>query len=134
MLSSAINNKNSVDTSAKHGSYSVKVHSEKYSTWYIQYQFADAKIAWLTWWCSSRFLRFCTVHIVKSDIYFYLIILQALISVVKSTWLASKICWRRVTRRVNFLWIISIWFCQTNWLTLYPPVLYTHQCGNTFMT
>ena len=102
MLSSAINNKNSVDTSAKHGSYSVKVHSEKYSTWYIQYQFADAKIAWLTWWCSSRFLRFCTVHIVKSDIYFYLITLQALISVVKSTWLASKICWRRVTRRVNF--------------------------------
>ena len=37
MLSGAINNKDSIDTGAKHGSYSVKVHSEKYSTWYMKY-------------------------------------------------------------------------------------------------
>ena len=37
MLSSAINNKESVDTGTKHGNYSVKVHSEKYSTWYMKY-------------------------------------------------------------------------------------------------
>ena len=36
-VSSAINNKDSVDTGAKHGNYSVKVHSEKYSTWYMKY-------------------------------------------------------------------------------------------------
>ena len=38
MLSGAINNKDNIDTGAKHGSYSVKVHSEKYSTWYIKYR------------------------------------------------------------------------------------------------
>ena len=34
----AINNKDSIDTGAKHGSYSVKVHSEKYSAWYMKYE------------------------------------------------------------------------------------------------
>ena len=38
MLSSAIDNKDNVDTGAKHGNYGVKVHSEKYSTWYIKYE------------------------------------------------------------------------------------------------
>ena len=38
MLLSAIHNKDSVDTGAKHGNYSVKVHSEKYSTWYMKYE------------------------------------------------------------------------------------------------
>ena len=37
MLSSAINNKESVNTSAKNGNYSVKVDSEKYSTWYMKF-------------------------------------------------------------------------------------------------
>ena len=37
MLSSAIINKDSVDTGAKNGNYSVKVHSEKYSIWYMKY-------------------------------------------------------------------------------------------------
>ena len=36
-VSSAINNKDSVDTGAKHGNYSVKVHSENYGTWYVKY-------------------------------------------------------------------------------------------------
>ena len=54
---------------AKHGNYSVKVHSEKYSTWYmktiwkIQYKFADAKINWLTGWYLARFTRYFTVNI-----------------------------------------------------------------------
>ena len=34
---SAINYKISVDTGGKHRNYSVKVHSEKYSTWYMKY-------------------------------------------------------------------------------------------------
>ena len=33
-----MNNKDSKDTSAKHRSYSDKVHSEKYSTWYMKYE------------------------------------------------------------------------------------------------
>ena len=32
-----INKKYSIDTGAKHGSYSVKVHNEKYITWYMKY-------------------------------------------------------------------------------------------------
>ena len=31
-----INNKDSIDTGAKQGSYSVKVHSEKCSKWYMK--------------------------------------------------------------------------------------------------
>ena len=34
----ANNNKESVDTGAKHGNYSVKVRSENYSTWYLKYR------------------------------------------------------------------------------------------------
>ena len=37
LLSSAISNKDSVDTGAKHRNHSVKVHSEKYSAWYMKY-------------------------------------------------------------------------------------------------
>ena len=37
MLSSAINNKDSVDTGAKHENYCVKVQSEKCSAWYMKY-------------------------------------------------------------------------------------------------
>ena len=37
-INSAINNKDSVDTGAKHGNHSVKVHSEKYSAWYMKYK------------------------------------------------------------------------------------------------
>ena len=36
MLSNEITNKDSVDTGAKHGTYSVKIHNEKYSTWYMK--------------------------------------------------------------------------------------------------
>ena len=78
----------------------------------IQYQFAGAKIAWLTWWCSSRFTRYCTLnssYCKKPTYIFCLIVLQTLISVIKSTRLAFKICRRRVTQ--SFLWIILIWFC-----------------------
>ena len=38
MFSSAINNKESIDTDAKHGKYNVKVHSEKYNTWNMKYR------------------------------------------------------------------------------------------------
>ena len=38
LLSSAINNKGSVDTGAKRGNYSLKVQSEKYSTRYMKYR------------------------------------------------------------------------------------------------
>ena len=37
LFSSAINSKDSIDTGAKHGTYSVNAHSEKYSTWYMKY-------------------------------------------------------------------------------------------------
>ena len=37
MFSGAINNKESVDTDAKHGKYNAKVHSEKYNTWNMKY-------------------------------------------------------------------------------------------------
>ena len=30
--------------------------------WKMQYQFANPKIDWLTWWCSSRFTRYCTLN------------------------------------------------------------------------
>ena len=33
----ATNNKDKLDTGAKHGHDSVKVHSGKYSTWYMKY-------------------------------------------------------------------------------------------------
>ena len=71
----------SIAKQEKHGNYSAKIHSEMYSTWYIkvhseqqntwymkviwkiQYTFADAKINWLTWSYSSRFIRHCTLNI-----------------------------------------------------------------------
>ena len=30
--------------------------------WKMQYQFANPKIDSLTWWCSSRFTRYCTLN------------------------------------------------------------------------
>ena len=71
----------SITKKEKNGSYSVKIHSEMYSTWYmkvhsedqntwykkvmrkIQYKFAYAKINWLTWWYSTRFTCHCTLNI-----------------------------------------------------------------------
>ena len=47
----------------------MKIHSEKYSTWYmktiwkIQYKLADAKINCLTWWYSSRLTGYNTLDI-----------------------------------------------------------------------
>ena len=92
----------------------------------IWYQFADAKIDWFTWWCLSRFTRYCTLNSLYCK-------KRHIFSVFKSTWLAFKICWRRVTR--NFL-IDNFDLVLLNKLTyaLYPPVLCTHQCGKTFMT
>ena len=69
----------SITEKAKHGSYSVKVHSEKYSTWYmkaiwkIQYKFADTKINWNLLDGTrpdSHVTALWTFHIVKDDIYF----------------------------------------------------------------
>ena len=55
---------------AKRGKYSVKVHSEKYSTcymktiWKISYKFVDAKINWLTGWhYSSTITCYCIFNI-----------------------------------------------------------------------
>ena len=59
----------SITEKAKHGNYSVKVHSENTvpGTWKqcgkIQYKFPDAKINWLTWSYSSPFTRSCTLNI-----------------------------------------------------------------------
>ena len=140
MLSSAINNKASVNTSAKHGNYIVKVDSEKCSTWYMKFgkyninlqipKQTDLRDAARP---DSLVTALWAVHIVKSDIYFLpFIILQTLISVIKSTWLAFKISWKRVTRNFfmdNFDLVLS-----NKLTTLYSPVLWTHQCAKTFMT
>ena len=55
---------------AWHGKYSVKVHSGKYSSWYmkttwkIQYKFADSKINWLMGlYYSSKFTHYYTYNI-----------------------------------------------------------------------
>ena len=37
LLSSAISNKDSIDTGATHGNYSVKLQSEKCSKWHMKY-------------------------------------------------------------------------------------------------
>ena len=140
MLSSAINNKESVNTSAKHGNYSVKVDSEKYSTWYMKFgkyninlQIAKQTDLRDAARPDSIVTALWAVHIVKNDIYFLpFIILQTLISVIKSTWLAFKISWKRVTRNFfmdNFDLVLS-----NKLTTLYSPVLWTHQCAKTFMT
>ena len=140
MLSSAISNKESVNTSAKHGNYSVKVDSEKYSTWYMKFgkyninlqipkqtDLHDAARP------DSLVTALWAVHIVKNDRYFLpFIILQTLISVIKSTWLAFKISWKRVTQNFfmdNFDLVLS-----NKLTTLYSLVLWTHQCAKTFMT
>ena len=91
----------------------------------MQYQFPNAKIDWLTWWCSSRFTRYCTLNssYCKKRHIFCLIVLQTLISLIKSTWLAFKICWRRVTR--NFLmhafclWPATLWK-RRRWHRCFP--------------
>ena len=62
----------SITKKEKQGNYSLKIHSEMYSTWYmkvhseewnrwcmkvtwdIQYKFGDAKLNWLTWWYWSK--------------------------------------------------------------------------------
>ena len=140
MLWSAINNKESVNTSAKHRNYSEKVDSEKYSTWYMKFgkyninlqipKQTDLRDAARP---DSLVTPLWAVHIVKNDIYFLtFIILQTLISVIKSTWLAFNIYWKRVTRNFfmdNFDLVLS-----NKLTTLYSPVLWTHQCAKTFMT
>ena len=77
LLLSMINNKESVDTGAKHRNYSVKVHSEKYSTWYMKY--GKYSISLLmpkqTDLCDgarpdSHVTALWTIHIVKNEIYF----------------------------------------------------------------
>ena len=103
MLSSAINNKDNADTGVKHRNYSVKVHSEKHSTW-------NMKNTVSLCWCQNRLtfvmvlvqihtlLHFGQFILSKMTYIFCLIVLQTLIFVIKSTWLAFKICWRRATR------------------------------------
>ena len=98
MLSKAINNKDSVDTGAKHWTYwtySVKLHSEKYSTWYMKYEKHN-----ISCWCQNKLrdgarpdshvAALWSVHIVKNDIYLPYRF-QTLISLIKSTWRAFKI-------------------------------------------
>ena len=137
MLSSAINNKDSVDTGAKHGNYSVKVHSEKYSTWYMKYEKYSISLLMPIKTDlrdvarpDSYVTALWAVHIVKKYI-FCLIVLQTLISVVKSTWLAFKICWRRITR--NF-WKDNFSLVLLNKLTdsLSSGLLYTSVCLNFY--
>ena len=72
-----INNKDSVDTGAKHENYIVKVHSEKYSTWYMKYGKQNISLLMPKWTNShdgapsySHVTALCAVHIVKNDIYF----------------------------------------------------------------
>ena len=105
MLSSAINSKDSIDTGAKHGSYSVKLHSEKYSTWYMKY--GKHKISLLMPKCTdlrdgarpdSHVTALWTVHIVKNDIYFLPYRFTNINFCHFSVAIAFKICWRRVTR------------------------------------
>ena len=80
----------SITRKAKYGNYSVKVHSEKYSTWYmkaiwkIHYKFADAKINWIrdATCLDSQVTAPWTFHIIKDDIYFLPCLLQTLIFVI----------------------------------------------------
>ena len=75
MLSSAINNKDSIDTGMKHGNYSVKVHIEKYSTWNMK---NTVSVCWYQKLTElhdgarpdSHVTAIWTNHIVENDIYF----------------------------------------------------------------
>ena len=99
----------SITEKMKHGNYSVKVRSEKYSTWYmkaiwkIHYKFADAKINWFTWWYLSWFTSYCTLSIS------YRKRRHILISVINSRGLHSRFVGEELCK--NFLWIILVWFC-----------------------
>ena len=95
MLSSTINNKESVYTGAKHGNYSVKVHSEKCSAWYMQYGKYSIRLQMPKQTDlrddvhpDSHVTARWTVHIVKNDIYFL---------PCRFTLSSVCICWRRVT-------------------------------------
>ena len=44
--------------STVHGTVEYMLHER----WKIQYQFADVKIDKITWWCSSRFIRYCNLN------------------------------------------------------------------------
>ena len=81
----------SITKKGKHGNYSVEVHSEDYSTWYVKlHDGASPDLHVTALW---------TIYIVETTCIFCLIVLQTLISVINSTWLAFKICWRADTRR-----------------------------------
>ena len=79
----------------------VRVHG----TWIIGHKIAVC-------WCQNRLtyvmvlaqihtlLHFEHFILSKTTYIFCLLVLEALISVIKSTWLPFKICWRRVTRNV----------------------------------
>ena len=139
MLSSAINNKDSVDTGAKHGNYSVKVHSEKYSTWYMKYGKYNISLLMSKQTDlrdgarpDSHVTALWTVHIVKNDIYFlsyrFTNINLCHFSVASNQDLLEKsyaecFCWE--------FWFVSV--RQTDF-TLYPLVLCAHQCAKIFMT
>ena len=115
----------------QHRNYSVKVHSEKYSTWIweIKYQFAEAKIDWLTWWCSFRFTRYCTLNssYCKKRHIFCPMVLQTLISINKSTWLTFKICWRRLAQNF-FMDNFDLVLLNKLIYSLSSSLLYTSMC------
>ena len=86
-------------------------------------KFLDAKINWLTWWYSSRLhvTALWTFHIVKDDIYFLPYCFRTFISAISPCGIHARHVGEKL--RGNSLWIILIWFCETNWPTLYSPVL-----------
>ena len=134
MLSSSINNKDSVHTGAKHGNYGVKVHSEKYSTWYIKYEKYSMSLLMPKQTelrddigSDSHVTALWTVHILKNVIYFRPIVLQALISVIKSMWLAFKICWTRVVQNF-FMKNFDLVLLNKLTYSLSSGPLYTSMC------
>ena len=131
---SAINNKDSVDTCTKLGNYSVKVHSKKYSKWYINLE-NTVSVSW----CQSKLnyvmvlvqiytlLHFEHLILQKTTYIFCFIVLQTLFFVIKSTWLSFRICWRGVTWNVfmdNF--DLVLWNKLNYFLSSGP--LYTSVC------
>ena len=78
-----------------------KVHYMVHKIWKIQYHFADVKKDWFTWWWLSIFTRYCTLnssYCKKRHIFSIPSFYKLYFSVIKPTWLAFKICRKRVTR------------------------------------
>ena len=119
----------SIAKKEKHGDYSLKMHSEINSIWYmkvhseeqntwhmkiiwkIQYKFVDGKIKRFTRWYWSRFACHCTLNISYRNRrhIFCLIVLQTLISAISLRDIHERYVGEKL--RGNFLWIVLIWLC-----------------------